>query len=129
MRMFKIAIALLLIGVLFGCATGSAIVTGKARPAISPSEVKIYLDPPSQYETIGIVEASSDVEFSSQAAQDRTISELKSQAAKIGANGIILLHSGEKSSDMVGFYSGGVFYAGTEETKTARGKAIYVPKK
>jgi len=66
--------------------------------------------------------------LSTQAAQDRTINELKAQAAKLGANGVILLHSGEKSSDMVGFYSGGVFYAGTEETKTARGKAIFVQK-
>ena len=114
--------------VLYGCATGSAIVTGTTRPAIISSEVRIYLDPPSQYETIGIVEASSDVELSSQAAQDRTINELKAQAAKLGANGVILLQSGEKSSGMVGFFSGGVFYAGAEETKTARGKAIYVPK-
>ena len=128
MEKIKIAAILIFFTVLYGCATGSAIVTGKTRPAIDSSEVRIYLDPPSQFETIGIVEASSDVELSSQAAQDRTINELKAQAAKLGANGIILLHSGEKSSDMIGFYSGGMFYAGTEETKTARGKAIYIQK-
>ncbi len=126
MRIFKIIIALSFLTILFGCATGSSIVTGKVRPAISPSEVKIYLDPPSKYETIGIVEASSDVEFSTQAAQDRTINELKSQAAKIGANGVLLLNTGDKSGEMVGFYSGGVFYGGTSETKTAKGKAIFV---
>jgi len=115
MKKMKIVVTLMVLAVLYGCATGSAIVTGKTRPAIDPSEVRIYLDPPSQYETIGIVEASSDVELSSQAAQDRTINELKAQAAKLGANGVIFLHSG-------------VFYADTEETKTARGKAIYVPK-
>jgi hypothetical protein len=126
MRIFKIIIALFFLTVLFGCATGSSIVTGKVRPAISPSEVKIYLDPPSQYETIGIVEASSDVEFSTQAAQDRVINELKAQAAKIGANGVLLLNTGDKSGEMVWFYSGGVFYGGTSETKTAKGKAIFV---
>ena len=126
MRIFKIIIALSFLPVLFGCSTGSSIVTGKVRPAISPDEVKIYLDPPSQYETIGIVEASSDVEFSTQAAQDRTINELKSQAAKIGANGVLLFSTGDKSGDMVGYYSGGVFYAGTSDTKTAKGKAIFV---
>ncbi len=126
MRMFRIIVALSLLVVLFGCATGSSIVTGKARPAISSSEVKIYLDPPSQYETIGIVEASSDVEFSTQAAQDRAINELKAQAAKIGANGVILLNTGDKSGEIVGFYSGGLFYAGASETKTAKGKAIFV---
>ena len=46
MRVSEIITALFLLAVLFGCATGSSIVTGKARPAISPSEVKIYLDPP-----------------------------------------------------------------------------------
>ncbi len=126
MRMFKSIVALSFLVFLFGCATGSSIVTGKARPAISHSEVKIYLDPPSQYETIGIVEASSEVEFSSQAAQDRAINELKEQAAKIGANGVLLLNTGDKSGGMVGFYSGGIFYAGASETKTVKGKAIFV---
>ncbi len=112
--------------IIFGCVTGSAIVTGKARPAIKASFVKIYIDPPHKYETLGIVEASSDIELSSQAAQDRVIVELKRQAARIGANGIILLSTGEKRGDMVGFYSGNLFIAGTEETKTAKGKAIYV---
>jgi len=126
MRMYKYIVAISLLAALLECATGSVIVTGKARAAISPSEVTIYLEPPSQYETIGLVEASSEVELSSQAAQDRTINELKAQAAKIGANGVILLSSGEKTGDMVGFYSGGVFYAGAGDTKTARGKAIFV---
>lgn len=128
MRKVKIVVILTLFAGLYGCATGSAIVTGIVRPAIDPSEVKLYLDPPPQFETIGIVEASSDVEVSSQAAQDRTIDELKAQAAKLGANGVILLHSGEKSSDLVGFGSDGMFYAETEEAKTARGKAVYVQK-
>ena len=97
--MIKSKITVMLFLLLYGCATGTVIVTGKARPAISISEVKIYLEPPSQYEIIGIVEASSDVEFSSQAAQDRAINELKAQAAKIGANGIILLNAGEKFND------------------------------
>jgi hypothetical protein len=116
--------------VLIGCATGSYIITGKARPAISPTEVKVYPNPPSQYETIGIVEASSDVGFSTQAAQDRAIEELKKQAAKIGANGVILTNTGNRTSGGAGgaFVSGafvsGVY--GTGEAKTARAEAIYV---
>jgi hypothetical protein len=49
-----------------------------------------------------------------------------SQAAKIGANGVLLLNTGNKSGDMVGFYSGGVFYAEASQTKTATGRAIFV---
>jgi len=126
MRFVKIITIFFFLIILFGCATGSSIVTGKVRPAINSSEVKIYLDLPSQYETIGIVEASSDIEFSTQAAQDRVINELKAQAAKIGANGVLLLNIGEKSGEMVGFSSGTAFYADSSEAKTAKGKAIFV---
>jgi hypothetical protein len=112
--------------VLAGCATGSVIITGNVRPAIDPAGVKIYLEPPSKYETIGIVEASSDVDFSSQAAQDRVIKELKNQAAKIGANGVLLINVSNQSRGTTGFYSDGVFYAGSTEIKTAHGQAIYV---
>jgi uncharacterized protein YbjQ (UPF0145 family) len=111
---------------LVGCATGSVIITGNVRPAIDPAEVKIYIEPPAQYEIIGIVEASSAVEFSSQAAQDRVIAELKNQAAKIGANGVFLINVGNQSGGTTGFYSNGVFYASSSKTKTAHGQAIHV---
>jgi uncharacterized protein YbjQ (UPF0145 family) len=126
MRLFRIITIIFWFVVLAGCATGSVIITGNVRSAIDPLEVKIYLELPSQYETIGIVEASSDVEFSSQAAQDRVINELKNQAAKIGANGVLLINVGNQSGGTTGFYSGGVFYASSSETKTAHGQAIYV---
>ena len=111
---------------LFSCSTGSYILTGQARAPIDPSQVTVYLEPPAEFETIGIVESSSGVEFSSQKAQDRTIRELKEQAAKIGANGVLLSGTGSRSDDMYGMYSGGIMYAGSGETKTAKGQAIYV---
>ena len=122
MRVPKTIATLLFLMLLLGCATGSVIVTGNARPAIDSNEVKIYFEPPSQYETIGIVEASSDVEFSTQAAQDRVINELRKQTAKVGANGLLLLNTGNRSSG--GSFVGGVFVM--SETKTAQGQAIYV---
>jgi hypothetical protein len=100
---------------LVGCATGSSIVTGDVRPAIDPNEVKLYLEPPLEYETIGLVEASSEVELSTQAAQDRAIGELKAQAARLGANGVLLGNTGD------------VYYGDyANEIKTAKGKAIFV---
>ncbi len=125
-RVFKIIALILLVGSLIGCATGSVIITGKTRTAISPSEVKIYLDPPSQFETLAIIEASSDVEFSRQLAQDRVIDKLKSQAAKIGANGILLVTTGTQPSGATGFYGNGFVYSNTGDKITAQGKAIYV---
>ena len=103
--------------------------TGEARPPIDPNEVRIYLDPPSEYETIGLVEASSDVELSSQAALDRAINELKKQAAKIGANGVLLFSATSESSGMTGYSSEGAFYAVDSEKKVAKGKAILVADK
>jgi len=128
MKILNLIISFTLLIILLGCASGSHIITGKVRPAIKKSEVKLYLEAPKEYEIIGIVEASSEVEFSSQAAQDRAIAELKSQAAKIGANGVIISATGNKSGGVAGFYSNGVYYAASSEMKTARGKAIFVIK-
>ena len=99
---------------LVGCTTGSATVTGAALPAIDPATVKIYLEAPSDYRVVGIVEASSEVEFSSQSARDRTVQELKEQAAKIGANGVLVTDTGQAFTD------------DGSEVKTAKAKAIVV---
>jgi len=125
-RIFKAVTVIFVCAVLFGCVAGSSIVTGNVRPAISENEVKIYIDPPTQYETIGIVEASSAVEFSRQAAQDRVINQLKSRAAKLGANGVLLTNTGSQSSGTTGFWSNGIFYGGTSSKIIGQGRAIYV---
>jgi len=125
MNTLKLSIVICYLIFLIGCATGSHIITGEARQAIDPSQVKLYLDPPEEYEKIGIVEASSDVEISTQAAQDRAIQELKNQAAQIGANGVLLQSTGNHT-DKSGYYSEGVYYPINTETKTATGIAIFV---
>jgi uncharacterized protein YbjQ (UPF0145 family) len=112
--------------VFLSCATGSTIITGEVRSEIDPTEVKIYLDPPPQFTTIGLIEASSAVEFSRQAAQDRIVNELKTRAAKIGANGVLLLDSGVTTTTTTGMYSNGFFYSSKSDTLTAQGRAIYV---
>jgi len=99
-----------------------------SQTSLNPAHVKLYIDPPLEYETIGIVEASSDVEISSQAAQDRAIVELKKQAAKLGANGVLITNTGSKSGDVVGTFYEGFFYGDAGESKTASGRAIFVTK-
>lgn len=128
MHTSKLLSTIFAIGLIAGCASGSVIVTGQERPAIEPSQVQIYLEPPQDYEVIGIVESSSDVEFSTQAAQDRTVEELKAQAASIGANGVLITATGERSGESIGMVSGGIFIADDTETKVAKGPAIFVPK-
>ena len=125
-RVFNTITVFLALVFLFGCATGSSIITGTKRPAINPSEVTIYLDPPAEYETIGIIEVSSEVGFSRQKAQDRAMEALKSRAAKVGANGVLLTNTGSQSVGTAGYYSNGIYYGGSTDKILAQGRAIYV---
>jgi len=111
---------------LTGCASGSAIITGTTRSVTDPKTVKLYLEEPSRYEVIGIVEASSDSGWTAQSSQNYAVEELKKQAAKIGANGVLLMNTGEKNSTVFGTSGAGIFWAAPITAKTVSGKAIYV---
>ena len=111
---------------LVACASGSAIVTGTKRTPLDPSEVRLYLEEPSNYEVIGIVNASSDAGWTEQNSLDYAVQELKSQAAKLGANGVLIETTGEQTSTVVGGYGTGTFYAIPVTAKTVSGKAIFV---
>lgn len=88
---------LLLLLMLVGCATGSALVTGTTRQPTNPDAVKILTEAPQQYESIGIVTAEGYATLSRQQTQDNALAELKQQAAKIGANAIILRDVSDKN--------------------------------
>jgi hypothetical protein len=118
-----LALVVLLLG---ACASGSAIVTGNTRDPIVPEQVKIYLDAPAVFEVVGLVNASSDAGWTEQGSQDYAIEELKKQAAKLGANGVLLVSSGEKTTTAIGGYSTGYFYAIPVTAKTVQGRAILV---
>ena len=136
MQVVKIITAIFFVAFLCGCVTyGSSIVTGEVRPEISPSEVKIYLDPPSHYETIGIVETSREIGFSRQKAQDNVIEDLKKLAAKMGANGVLLTSTTTQSSGSTGGFAVGTSFGNigfgvgsgsTSERIVGQGRAIYV---
>ena len=96
------AAACVLIAVLAGCASSSQVVLiGTARPAISPDQVKIYLEPPEgTYEQIANLAASSEGSFAITAAgkMDEVVERLKRQAAKLGANGLLLHGVGDRTT-------------------------------
>ncbi len=123
-RLYTMCLCILFIG---GCAyaAGSSIVTGTTRAPTDSTLVKLYLEPPSDYEVIGVVNTSGNG-WTEQESQDLAIAELKKQAAKLGANGVLLVASGEKTSTAVGGYNAGYFYAIPVTAKTASGKAIHV---
>lgn len=107
------------------CASGSAIVTGNTRPPIATEQVKIYLEPPAEFEVIGLVNASSDAGWTEQGSLDYAVKELKKQAAKLGANGVLIMSSGETTSTIVSG-QGKAAYAIPVTAKTVQGKAIFV---
>jgi hypothetical protein len=126
------------LAILAGCATSSHVITGTPRPAIDPAEVKVYSTAPPQYDEIALIEASSRSSFSfgDQKKMETVIRRLKEQAAKLGANGVLLKGSRSESSGGVGVGvgnsvgGGGFVSLGTSSYSSqtvSQALAIYVP--
>jgi len=82
-----------LIAALSGCSSTRVAVTGRTRPPLPPDQVQIYLEPPrTRYEEIADLTAASGGSFEITAAgkTDKVIQRLKIEAAKLGANGVLL---------------------------------------
>jgi len=127
MKQYSKIIACYLLAVfLTGCATGSVVLTGTARPSTDPQSVKLYLQEPKKYDVIGLVEASSDSGWTDQGSQDYAVAELKKQAAKIGANGVLLTTTGTQTTGMAGGYGTGVVWVAPVNAKVVKGTAIFV---
>jgi len=122
----KLHTLLCLLLLLNACATGSVIVTGTVREPIDFNQVKLYASPPEEYETIGIVKASSDAGWTQQGSQDYAVEELKKQAAKLGANGVVLTATGENISNIISTNPDGSINLFPVSAQTVSGEAIFV---
>ena len=123
----KAMFIVVLIVFLVGCADGSALIIGQTRPAIeNPESVKILTEMPEGAEQIAFVKASSDSGWTQQGDLDLAVAELKRQAAKVGANAVVLT-SHQTDSQVVGVpaYGGGTVI-GTSEMQVVEGVAVYV---
>jgi hypothetical protein len=115
--------------VLTGCASGSALVIGTPRAPTDPLSVKIYTTPPPTFDEIAIVKASSDSGWTQQGDLDYALQEPKKQAAKVGANGVLLTATGTQTGvASVPVYGGGTII-GTTEKQVLEGRAIFVTEK
>jgi hypothetical protein len=79
---------LALLVLLTGCVTGAHLVTGKAQVPVAVEAVQIYQTAPTNSELIGTVIAQALGD--DQCAMDRGVARLKREAAKIGANGLVI---------------------------------------
>jgi hypothetical protein len=117
------------VALLSGCATSSVLV-GKVRPAIAATSVKVYLRAPAKYEEIALLQTSSQSSwaFSEQGKMDAVMMNMKEEAAKLGANGVLLTQTGDKSAGAVWIPNGmgGGVMAPAGSHKAGTGMAIYV---
>lgn len=125
--------------VLTGCAVtnDTSVLIGQPRSAISVDQVKLYNTPPKKYIEIAIISADAAHDFmSKQALLDKAIEIAKVQAAKFGANGILLDSLGDLQIGSTGtvllsrpIKAGPAFstFSGINRTgKQLTGKAVYV---
>jgi hypothetical protein len=115
---------------LSACAPSTHVLIGPARQPIRPDQVTIYSHPPAAaFEEIAILDASSKSAF---------IERLKIEAAKLGANGVILEGFSDAETGSIGTGVGSDSYGNHSAVgvgvggslgiykKTGRGEAIYV---
>lgn len=130
-NVYKISSLFVALAVIFlaGCTIkdGNAIVTGNTKTPISPNEVKIYRTAPNNYEEIAIVSASAGHDFvKNSSLMNSAIEMLKIEAAKVGANGVILTEINERDTPSVITSYGSANAVGTGGNAYATGNAISV---
>lgn len=121
---------------LAGCASSSKVMIGQARAPIDPALVRVYTTPPAGSVEIAQIESTSAAGFGTQGQTDAAVERLKREAAKLGANGVVLMGVGSQRSGggvsvgagSYGGHVGGGLGIGIPTTqKHAAGVAIWVP--
>jgi len=116
---------------LAGCE--SEVVPSKgSRPPTSPAEVKVYQDPPKKYEILSTIEVpvGGDVRWDEKGDAAPGFEKLKSKAAAVGANGILLAADNPSTPLVVAGYNGTFYRVPLRSGNPSVGmaKAIYVLK-
>ena len=116
-----------------GCYPVSHMIVGDTRETISPSEVIIYLDFPKEYETIALIEASSEFAFKDpsinitwQSKSDKIIERLKVEASNLGANGVVIKNTENKNKQNVSYGEEGEATVTNTHYKIGTATAIFV---
>jgi hypothetical protein len=105
MKNFGLAILILAAG----CSTSSHKASGKFHPAISPDDVVIYTFMPARAQIVGTVRVNSFYGATWQQASDDALDKLKIEAAKLGANGIVMSPPNDKASEGASLEGNAIF--------------------
>ena len=127
------SILFLIVMFLVGCIPVSHIVVGETREPIDPSNVKIYLESPEEYEKIALIDAGSNFAFKDpailftwQSKMDKVTERLKIEAAKLGANGILIVNTDNKIHQSTSSDGEGSTRSSSHTEKFGKAIAIYV---
>ncbi|WP_299769720.1 hypothetical protein [uncultured Pseudoteredinibacter sp.] len=104
MKNITLSLVLSVFTILTACTItdGNSIVIGEARSPIDPSAVRIYRTPPESYEEIAMISASAGHDFKKNSSLvNSAIQRLKEEAAKLGANGVLLSGVRERDKPVV----------------------------
>jgi hypothetical protein len=134
-------LSVLCVAALAACAPATHVLMGQARPPITPDQVKIFSHPPATpFVEIATLDATSKSFFGTggQKSIDKVVERLKLEAAKLGANGVILEGFSDAETGSIGTGAGSDSYGNHSAVgvgvggsvgifkKTGHGEAIYV---
>jgi hypothetical protein len=125
---------------LAGCTASSVVITGPVRSAIAPEAVRIYTYAPEKFEEVAVLNSSRKAVSSAggERAIDKVIDDMRLQAAKLGANGLLLEDFSDAPSLTLGTGIGSDTYTHNASlslgvgadigivNKTGRGRAIFI---
>ena len=126
-------ISFLIVIFYFGCIPVSHIIVGETREPVDPSSVELYLDYPQEYEKIALIDAGSNFAFKDpaflfdwQSKMDKATERLKIEAAKLGANGILIINTDNKIYQSTNSDGKGSSSSSSYTEKFVKAIAIYV---
>lgn len=105
---------------------------GAARPAISPAAVRVYLETPARrYVQIAVLHATSrrSWSFGSQSRADVVVRRLKEEAARLGANGVLLGEIGYATGASIGTEAGTNYMGPRGTVDIGIGASILMPER
>ena len=133
--------ALSMAATLASCATSSQVLTGVPRSPILPAAVKVYTQAPQRFEEIAVLGASRKSVSSAggERAIAKMIEAMRTQAAQLGANGLLLEDFSDSDPVAIGTGVGSQTFTHNASIdvgvggslgvikKIARARAIFVP--
>jgi len=114
-----------------GCATSSQMLTGSPRAPLLPSDVRVYTQAPQSFEEIAVLGASRKSVSSAggERAIEKMIETMRSQAAQLGANGLLLEDFSDSDPIAVGSGVGSQTYTHNASIDVGIGGSLGVVKK